>query len=288
MYIGFDIGGSSIKAALVSESKIIGTRYERLPKSFNDLAGTIIAIKNDLTVRDKSIVIEGIGFSIAGALDKKREKVLVSYNIPYLNNKNFLAIFREKFHSHRVRIERDAYCFLIAESTVGKGKNYKDIYYLTLGTGIGGAYMLDRKLVTGYHGSAGEVGHTLVDFAQGTHWENIAANKFIQKELGIHFSEAKQKALAGNNKAVQLFNILGKNIGLGIANIVNSFDPEVVIISGGLAAARNLMLPKIKKAMRENIISEDAKKTKILWSKLGRFGGALGAALLVANHQVKK
>jgi glucokinase len=279
MYIGFDIGGSSIKAALVQKNKIVGTRYERLPKKFADLVKVVTEIKKDFT-NNKAIKINGVGFSVAGALDKAREKVLTSYNIPYLNNKELLKIFQRSLRPFPVRMERDAFCFLIAEAKVGMGKRYKDIYYLTLGTGIGGAYMRERKLVIGHHGAAGEVGHTIVNFEKKVHWEDLAANRFIKSHLNTYFSEAKQRALAGNPKAKKVFAELGDNIGLGIANIINNFDPEVVIISGGLAAAKKLILPGIKKAVKEYVISPEARRTKILWSKLGRFGGALGAALL--------
>lgn len=279
MYLGFDIGGSSVKAALVQNKKIIGTRYERLPESFNELLKIILALKDDFT-SNKAIEIKGIGFSIAGALDKKREKMLLSYNIPFLSGKNLLKKFEQELRPFPIKIERDAYCFLIADSLIGKGRRYNDIFYLTLGTGIGGALMINRKLIIGNHGSAGEVGHTIVDLKHKTHWEDAAANKFIQKELGIRFSEAKQKAASGNKGAVEIFNILGDNIGIGIANVINSYDPEAVIISGGLASAKELILPGIKKGIERYVVSEDAKKTKILWSNLGRFGGALGAALL--------
>lgn len=279
MYLGFDIGGSSIKAALVQNRKIVGTRFERLPKSFNQLVKTITDIKKDFTL-NKSIKIKGIGFSIAGALDKKRENMLFSINIPYLSGKNLSKKFSQELKPYPIKIERDAYCFLIADSIIGKGKKHNDIFYLTLGTGIGGALMINRKIITGQHGSAGEVGHTIVDMENETHWEDIAANKFIQKELGIRFTDAKEQASNGDKKALKLFKQLGINIGIGIANSINSFDPGVIILSGGLASAKDLILPGIKQGVEKYVVSEDAKKTKILWSDLGRFGGALGAALL--------
>lgn len=279
MYLGFDIGGSSIKAALVQKNKIVGTRYERLPKNFAALLKAAKAIKNDFTL-NKAIEIEGIGFSIAGAMDKKREKMLNSPNISFLNGKKIAENFRKSFPGIPVKIERDSYCFLLAEAKLGKGEKYRNIFYITLGTGIGGALMIDRKIFTGHHGSAAEVGHIVADPERGTHWEDIAANKFIRRETKLSFSEAKQKALSGNKKSAELFKILGRNIGLVIANVINSFNPEVVIISGGLVAGRPLFTGEIKKAIARHVISSDAQKTKLLWSKLGRFGGALGAALL--------
>jgi len=280
MYLGFDIGGSSIKAALVQKGKIIGTRYERLPKSFNQLVRVISDIKNDFTAPLGKGEIKGVGFSIAGSLDKKRTRVLNSYNIPYLNKKSFLKIFEREFSPCRVAIEHDVHCFLLAESRVGVAKKYKNLFYLALGTGIGGAFMIDRKIIMGSHGSAGEVGHTIVHLAKEIKWEDVAANKLIRRSLRVRFSEAKNKALSGNNKAIKAFAVMSRNLGIGIANIVNSFDPEAIIIGGGLASAKSLILPGIKKGIERHVVSPEARKTKIIFSKLGRFGGALGAALL--------
>jgi len=279
-FIGFDIGGSSVKAALVSKNKIIGTRYERLPDNFGDLIEVVTGIKNDFVLTNRSMSIAGIGFSIAGALDKKREKMLLSYNILYLSGKNLQKIFEKKLAPYPVKIERDAYCFLLADSKIGKGRKYKYIFYLTLGTGIGGAFMINGDMITGYHGSAGEVGHTIVNLEGKTHWEDVGANKFIQGELGIRFSEARQRAGRGDRRAARVFKVLGENIGVGIANIINSFDPEAVIISGGLASAKELIFPGIKNGIEKYVISEEARKTRIIFSRLGRFGGALGAVLL--------
>ena len=279
MHLGFDIGGSSIKAALVQKNKIVGTRFERLPKNFEGLVKAIVGIKNDFT-SNKALKIEGVGFSIAGPLDKKREKVLNSCNISYLNNKPFLQRFKRELSPFPVVIEHDVYCFLLAEFKVGAAKKYKNVFYLALGTGIGGAFMIDGKIIKGSHGSAGEVGRTIIDINGEKVWEDVAANKFIRKKLGLYFSEAKQRADAGNKIAAQIFGEMGKNLGIGIANIINTFDSEVIIIGGGVASAKNLLKPGIKKGIEKYVVSPEARKTKILWSKLGRFGGALGAALL--------
>lgn len=286
-YIGFDIGGSSVKAVLVQKKEIMGTRFERLPNNFNKLLDVIASIKDDFASAVGPKNIKGIGFSIAGALNKKRERMLLSYNIPYLNNKLLLPILKRRLEFQKIIIERDIPCFVVAEQTKGLAKKFKNVFYLTLGTGIGGSFTIEGKIILGSHGSAGEIGHTIVDFNKKTKWENIAANKYIRRKLKKPFTEAKQVALKGNKRTLQIFRELGGNLGIGIANIINIFDPEAVIISGGLAEARKFFLPEIKKKIKKFVISSEAQKTRILWSKLGRFGGALGAALLVQNSKIK-
>lgn len=258
-----------------------------MPKSFNQLIKVIIEIKNDFSAFIKPNKIEGIGFSVAGSLDKERRKVLNSYNIPYLNGKLFLQIFKRKFSSYPVAIEHDVHCFLLAESKIGVAKKYTNVFYLTLGTGIGGAFTIDGKIITGSHGAAGEIGHSIVDFEKSVRWEDVAASKYIKSQLGIFFSEAKEKASRGDKRVLQAFMELGENLGVGIANIINIFDPEVIIINGGLASAKELISPGIKKGIEKYVISPEARKTKIIWSKLGRFGGALGAALMFETCNIK-
>lgn len=286
-YLGFDIGGSSIKAVLVQKEEIVGTRFERLPRNFNALLEIVVNIRSDFSQAVGIKNIKGIGFSVAGALDKKRDKVMKSPNIPYLNNKQLPKVFKRVLRFENIKMERDLPCFVIAEQKKGLAKKYRNIFYLTLGTGIGGAFTVDGSIVLGSHGSAGEVGQTIIDFDRLIRWENIAANKYIKSKLKIPFTEAKQKALKGDKKVTRLFKEVGKNLGLGIANVINVFDPEAVLISGGLASAKEFFLPEIKLAIKKFVISSEAQKTKILWSKLGRFGGALGAALLIQKSNIK-
>jgi len=110
--------------------------------------------------------------------------------------------------------------------------------------------------------------------------EKLASNKFLISLLGPGSKEAGQLALAGDVKAREAVDQLGRNLGVGIANIINIFDPEAIIINGGISEARELILPGIKEGVAKFVASPAAKETKILFSQLGRFGGALGAALM--------
>jgi len=280
-FIGFDIGGSSVKAVLVKNRKIIKSHYEKLPANFNELVECVVALKKRMADSRK---IKGIGISVAGVLDKKRKKMLRSFNIPYLNERPLRSVFVKALNSDVV-VERDLPCFVIAEQRAGLAKKYRNIFYLTLGTGIGGAFTIDGKIIKGSHGAAGEAGHSIVDFKNRIRWEDIAANKYIRKKLKVSFTEAKRRALKGDKKTLQIFKELGSNLGVGIANIINIFNPEVIMLSGGLASARKFFLPEVKAEIKKFVISREARKTKILWSKLGRFGGALGAALLFENKK---
>ena len=141
--------------------------------------------------------------------------------------------------------------------------------------------MIDGKIIQGAHGSAGEAGHMIIDSILGLDWEKIASIQFIKKCLGIDFEEALKRAEENDAQVQEVFSRLGRNLGLGISGIINTFDPEAVIISGGLARAGEYFLAGMKENIEKYVLSPEAKKTDIIFSDLGRFGGALGAAMLI-------
>jgi len=158
-----------------------------------------------------------------------------------------------------------------------------DVFYLTLGSGVGGAWMVDGKISIGAHGTAGEIAHTIINIDQSIELEAMASNKFIVSLLGIGSVEVGKSAMAGDKKAQEAIGQLGRNLGVGVANIINIFDPEAIIINGGISEAQELILPGIKENIAKFVSSPAARETKILFSQLGRFGGALGAALMFEN-----
>lgn len=280
-YIGFDVGGSSVKAVLIKNKEIIRTTVQPLPATLADLLEKFGAIFKEMA--SGVTEIGGVGFSFAGMLDKQRETMLVSPNIKYLNGQPLKNLLAEKFKPCPVKIEHDAHCFLLAEKETGLAKDLSDVFYLTLGSGIGGAWMTDGKIFIGAHGSAGEVAHTIVNIDKSTELETLTSNKFLVSLLGDDSGEVGKSALAGDLKAREAINQLSQNLGVGIANIINIFDPEAIIISGGISEAQELIFPGIKEGIAKFVASPAARETKILLSQLGRFGGALGAALMFEN-----
>lgn len=283
--MGFDIGGSSVKAVLARDKKIIKSRMEKLPAGLEALLKMMSGIIDDLKkgIAEQEMC-KKIGVGIAGALDSKKEKILKSPNIPYLNEVNLKKILEERTGIF-IELEHDVRCFLLAEREIGLAKNFKNVFYLTLGTGVGSAWMLNGELFSGAHKAAGEAGHMVIDFKKGemVDLEKLSANKFIVGAMGITPFEAYKKAEVGDIEAIKVFQELGRNLGVGIANIINIVDPEAIILSGGISLAREFILPGIRERIEDLVLSPEAKKAKILFSELGIFGGALGAALMVQD-----
>jgi len=279
-HIGFDIGGSSIKAVLVRDKKVISRATKVLPKNMNALLSAVKDIKDEFESAIKPKRVSKAGFSVAGVLDKKRERMLKSPNIKYLDEKPLKKLFQQKLNLRNIIIENDANCFLIAEQAIGAGKKFKNIFYFIVGTGIGGALMIDDKVILGSHGSAGEAGHMIIDINKKIDLEDLSSNKFIKKSLGISAEEAFKKAKKGDKRAKKALLQLGENLGVGAANIINIIDPEALIISGGISSAKKFILPGVKKGIGRFVTSSEAKKTKIIFTRLGQYGGAIGAVLL--------
>lgn len=279
-YTGFDIGASSIKAVLVKNREVIKSRVQELPGDLENLLLALIKIYTDLIAGLSHEEIGGAGFGFAGVMDLERKIMLNNPNIKYLNNQPIRELLEERFRGCLIKIEHDAHCFLLAEKKLGLAKDLNNVFYLTLGSGIGGAWMVNGRIFAGAHGAAGEIGHMIVDIEKNLDWEEFGANKFIKKTLGVNSMEAEKKWRSGDKTAEAALAQLGKNLGVGMANIINIFDPEMIILSGGLSSLAGLIWPGIQEGVAKFVISPLAKETKIVFSQLGRFGGALGAALL--------
>jgi glucokinase len=277
-YLGFDIGGSFIKAVLAEDKKIIKSARNERPDNLEGLIEILSAMADDL--KKEAPQIEGVGFGFAGIFDKKREIMLKSPHIPYLDGQPLKKILEEKFAPLPVRLEHDVHCFLLAEREIGLAREFENVFCLALGTGMGGAWFYKREIYIGAHGTAGEIGHEIVDIEKGLDMEQFGSNMFIQKELQMGSIEAEKLVREGDSRAGQILKKLGENVGVGVANVINILNPEAVIIGGGIAGMSDLIEPGIKESVQKFVLSPEAQKTPILFSKENKFGGALGAALL--------
>jgi len=278
--IGIDIGGTKISAALFKDDKILKSVKIKTPqksrREFLNKLGVLIS-EVILELADKK-EISGIGCGVAGAIDLGKGIILNAPNIKILNGFNIKKWLERKF-SCEVRIDNDSRSFLRAEYLFGAGRGYKNIVGMTFGTGIGGGIIMNGEMVYGINGSAGEVGHMIINLKED--FESLAGIKGLRR-LGFTDSlKTYQLAKLGDKKAKKAFEELGRYLGVGLANIINILDPEVIVIGGGLSGAYKFFLPAAKRTMAKFIFSpESRKKVKILIGKLGENAGTIGAAAL--------
>lgn len=251
-YLGIDIGGSHIKIVLVSpdgewKNGAITMKTPKRKKRFlGVLGGAVRAL-----VASGSIA--GIGVGLPGIVDPRKGVFVNAPNLPFLNGWNVKNFFK-KFKVP-VKMDNDSRCFLRAEAWYGAGRGFKQIAVLTVGTGIGGGIFIDGKMYYGSRAGAGEFGHMVVN--HGKTLEQLAGKKAFEKY--------------GDRSEI---------IGIGVANIVNAFDPEVIILGGGGILGKKVKLAVIRSIAKKHIVSPFGKKTKIVKGALGEYAGAIGAALL--------
>lgn len=273
--IGIDIGGTKIFAILFDGKKIVNSAKIPTLKNKKDF---IKALEKAVISAAGGAKIGKIGVGIAGALDLKKGKVLRSPNIPWIDGLNIRSIL-EKLFKVPVKIDNDSRCFARAEHRLGAGKGTKNMVGLILGTGVGSGVIVNNEMYSGATDSAGEVGHTVI--AGGKTFGSLASFKFIKKHSFKTVQELIFAAKNKNKKAEKLLNEYCRNLGVGLANIVNVLNPEIIVVGGGIAeGGGKYFLRLAKKEMAKLVLSPRAKKTKIVVSKLGGASGAIGAALL--------
>jgi glucokinase len=292
MYIGIDIGGTNIKGVLFDGRK--AAKKVKIPtKSKTNqkiILSQIFKCIEKLIKKNKDI--KGIGIGVAGPIDIKKQKILNPPNVTGLKNLELGKIIEKEFKIKTV-IDNDVHCLVLAEAILGAGKNKNLVVGLGLGTGVGGGIVMDKKIIYGKTGTAGELGHITIDkYGRKCGCGSKGCLETYINESGIRKTAFEifgkridtitlyDMAREGNSKAIEVWKITGKYLGLGLANIIDTLNPDIIVIGGGIASAGELLLNSAKSEMRKNVLSSSAKKTPIILAKLGEWAGAIGAALL--------
>ncbi|OGZ18297.1 MAG: hypothetical protein A2V72_00830 [Candidatus Nealsonbacteria bacterium RBG_13_37_56] len=281
--IGIDIGATKISFVLLENQKAIKERKIATPKTKTKF---IQEIKDNLKDFPK---INKIGLAMAGALDIKKGIVLKSPNLKYLNNFPLVKVLEKELKAE-IMIENDANCFTLAEAVLGAGKNKNIVFGITLGSGLGGGLAINKKIYHGAFNTGVEPGHQIINF-NGSKcgcgnigcWEEYCSAKFFKRK-GYSAQELTEKAKQKDKKALAVFQEYGKYLAIGLINIIDLVEPEIIVIGGGISQAWPYFLKETKKEIKKRVFSPLAKKyTKIEISKLGEFSGAIGAGLLFTH-----
>ena len=295
MSLGIDIGGTSVKFGVVDGANEIVCKRSiptRKDCSAEDIIGDIA--DKCLEIMEE-YPISSVGIGTPGLIDFEKNTVCAA-NLPFDNTP--IAKMLEKKLKLPVFINNDANCAALGEAMAGEGKDVKNMVMVTLGTGIGGGIIIDKKIYTGL-GMAGEIGHMCIE-ANGKKcacgesgcWECYASATALIKMTEEAANSASESILAkivkenGSADGKTVFTaveqgcpvakeVLDKYIGyltVGIKNIVNVFSPEAIVIAGGLSEAGA--------ALSKPLLDKLGTSVSIKLSKLGNDAGIIGAALL--------
>lgn len=280
---GIDIGGTAIKGAVLLGKRIVKKRVIDSPKTSEKLFSVLKDFSKDLK---GDMDFSRAGIALAGTLDAERKNLLIAPNM------KALRVDRLRYHLTRavsapVVLENDSNAAAWAEYVMGAGRNINNFVLFALGTGLGGGIIINGKLWTGSHGMAGELGHIIVrpdgalcSCKQRGCLEAYASLHFLRRN-GIHDSkEGLKRARAGKRRERRIFFEMGRWLGIGMVSIANMIDPEAIIIGGGLSGLGSYLIAPAKAELRKSPLGHAARNIQIKQAELGRFGGAIGAALL--------
>ena len=280
--IGIDVGGTKIAGILFDGKNVVADYTLATPQdSIDHFFIMLQAVIEPLLEKAKElkVKINGVGMGSAGVIDYGQGKIIEAPNIPVINGVKIAEILAQKINLPVV-LDNDCNCFVRAEALAGAAKNYKNVYGIIIGTGIGGAWWHNGEVYRGSHGNAGEPSMMIVDFDKELQLEKDAYHKLLQNNP----ERMAEEGYRGDVLAQKAFEEVGKYLGLAFGNIINIVDPEVIVIGGGVVQAADLFLPTLKKYMLLYVQSLEAKKIKVLKSKLGASAGAIGAALLLTQR----
>jgi glucokinase len=274
--IGIDIGGTNIKAVLFNGEKIVMDSSLGTPKdSLEHLIIMIFALIEPLIKKAEAdkIKIKGVGLGVPGIVDPYSAKIVDAHNLAILNGLKLAEILSQRINLP-VKMDNDTECFLRAEAKLGAAAKYKNIYGITIGTGIGGAWWVNGDIYYGAHGFS-EPGRMIIDFHDHSTLETA-----YQKLTQSNPKNLAQENYHGDELARRAFTEVGQFLGMACANIINLLDPEVIVFGGGVMASADLFLSELKKTVEEKVVKTSS-KVKIIKSKFGPEAGAIGAALLI-------
>ena len=303
-FIGINVSGIQARAALVDHSgALIDTKVADIaPKQ---LIPQLAALVEEIGSRG---TIAAIGVAIPGLVNRQTDRVIAPRELP--------ATMVEDLHGQltratglRVELENDANAAAYGEYKVGAGRGARNMFYMMIGNGIGGAIILDGKLWTGASGFAGEVGHITID-TEGLECvcgntgclETVASAPSIVRRARERLNRDGTSSLSrlalnktftaddiahqaneGDDFALMMIERTGKYIGTGVASVINLLNIETVVLGGGVMDAGALILNPIIQEAKRRAFQPCFEATDIVAAKLGLDGAPIGAALLARD-----
>ncbi|MBE5766292.1 MAG: ROK family protein [Clostridiales bacterium] len=311
MYVGIDLGGTGIKAGLITEDGTILAQadcptgvergHEAVIADMAKLALTVIE-KGGKTLDD----VKSIGIGLPGVQDPRTGHVPFCTNL-YWHDVPVIELMN-KYIDKPIYFDNDATVAGLAESVAGVSAGVKNSVFITLGTGVGGAIIIDGKPYSGANGVGSEVGHmiTVIDGEPCTCgnsgcWERYASATAIIR-MGREVAEKKPAgsiaravggdlsritaktifdlAKEGDPDATELFNRYVYYLCVGIVNIINCVDPEVLVIGGGVSKAGDFLLNAVRAKLPSMVFYKAMPYARIELATLGNDAGIIGAAML--------
>ena len=298
-----DLGGTHLRVALVDDiGRILKQHKQDTPKgdSAQDIIDALARAAECWGCHELPVV--AVSIMVPGGVDFDKAVVLQAPNLPSLVNFPLKAELQQRL-GWPVFLENDANAAAVGEMWLGAARGCRNVVSVTLGTGVGGGVILDGKLWRGSHGTAGEIGHTTVDPFSGLKckcgntgclelFASATAIVRMTRESLSSFPDTSLKSdeftartvyeagLKGDELALAVFKRVGLYLGIGLANVINFVDPQIIVISGGVVNGWDLFAGEMYRQVKERAFRAIVQQVKIAKAECGDNAGLLGAARL--------
>jgi glucokinase len=288
--IGLDLGGTAIKLGRYTQD---GTCLETLtvptpqPATPDAVLTAMVAAIDQI---DPDRQARAIGIGTPGPADAEGRIARVAINLEGWHDVPLASWVEAKTGLPTV-LANDANCAGLGEAWLGAGREFQDLIMLTLGTGVGGAVILNSQLFVGRTGAAGELGLITLDphgppcnSGNRGSLEQHCSVQAVRREMGCEPGKLAAQALMGDEAAIAYWQLYGRRLGAGLASLIYVLTPEAIILGGGISAGADLFLPTVWQEIEKRVLPSSREGLQILVAKLGNQAGVAGAARLALQR----
>lgn len=295
--IGIEVSASILKAVCLDGTGQVVDLHKALLDSQSGISAQLMDFVNNL--KTKFGDFGKIGVAVPGLLNRTTNRISLSTNIPEQSEIDFAGEIKAHTGVDAV-LENDANSAAYGEYILGAGRGSRNIFYVTLGAGVGGALIIDGKIWRGISGFAGEFGHITIN-SEGTRLEDVASAKNIVRrvknrvhqdstsslrqvdESAITIADIVEAANNGDDFSQMMLERTGNYVAIGVASVINLLNIEKIVIGGEVMEAENLVLDAITHRAQELSFAPGFEVTQIVKDELDGFASAIGVALLSAE-----
>jgi glucokinase len=292
--VGVEVTTSAFKSVCLDVGGNLINSYSATMIRGDDTAPQLIAFIRELLVKYGDF--ERLGITIPGLINRSTRRVAFSAAFPEHTEVDLLEEL-EKVTKLKILIENDANAAAYGEYLLGAGRGSRSMFYVTLGAGVGGAFIFDGQVWHGTNGFAGEFGYLAID-EEGTRLEDVASatniirrtrSRFHQDntsslgrlpEAEITVADVVREAREGDDFAQLMLERTGKYVGTAIAGVINLLNIEKIVVGGEVMQAQDVVLPAITERARQLSFKPSFQTTRIVAGELGTNATAAGVALL--------
>jgi glucokinase len=308
LVVGVDIGGTKLAGGVVDAQLQVHQRAQRSMAGLDTpaLLDSITDVVTELIVAQRGDVL-AVGFGIPSLIDRRSGTSVVAVNLP-LANVRFGALMAERLDLP-VFVDNDGNVAALAEHRAGAGRGVDEMLMMTIGTGIGGGLILGGRLYRGWVGSGAELGHMVIDLngprCQGNCpnrgcIEAMASGTALTREAARIASERPDSALGrargagrvtdgalvtelahdGDPAAAEVLELIGTRLGVALASYTNIFNPEMIVLGGGVMGAGEMLLAPARAELMRRALPPSRDTVRVVAAEFGSEAGMVGAAAL--------